>query len=94
VYDCETVPDIRVVGEVILRGGHTGTTGLIVISNVCWKVCDPTAQLSVALIVNEKVPSDVGIPVNWPLGLRVIPGGNIPDKRIKDTGNCPPDDCS
>ena len=49
------------------------------------------APASVAVIVNEKLPDCVGVPVNAPvIALSVSPGGSAPAVTLKVTGATPP----
>jgi hypothetical protein len=76
---------------VIDRTGHGGgVTGLIVILKFCVTLCGVGEQLSVALTVNDEVPAVVGVPEMRPDALKLNPGGNVPDARLKLIVPCPP----
>jgi hypothetical protein len=43
--------------------------------------------------VKVNVPSEAGLPVIRPDGLRLNPDGRVPERRLKDTGGSPPEVC-
>jgi hypothetical protein len=68
--------------------------GFIVRENALSAVCDPVEQLSVARTVKLNVPDVVGVPEMSPVEPSANPGGRVPDRRLKETGGSPPDDCN
>jgi hypothetical protein len=74
----------------MLKGLHDGTV-FIVSENDLSAVCAPCEQLSVARTVKLNDPSDVGFPDMSPVGLSNKPGGSDPERRLRVTGDSPPE---
>jgi len=83
------MPVDNVGGEVMPKGGHG--CGLMVRATVCWAVCAPPAQLSIACTVKLNVPVVEGVPAISPDELIFRPEGKEPETTPKVIGDCPPD---
>jgi hypothetical protein len=71
----EAVPPITVVGF----NATEETAGLMRTVRLAVAVWGVGVAESVTVTVNANVPNDVGVPLNTPAELRLMPGGVLPD---------------